>query len=115
MICFIEFGLFSKSTLACVSWCVQSNASDFKNVYLKLEVKMLLNTIMFCIFSKVVFRNGSLLALWESCAGKARKRHHLLCETAAGKERALLWGWEMTRSAYMSQGGLIWETGRRNR
>lgn len=57
MICSIQFGLFSKGTLVSVIWGIQSNASDFKNFYIRLEMKMLLDTVMFCICSKVVFRN----------------------------------------------------------
>lgn len=56
--CSIQSHLFYKSTLGCVIWHIESNASYFKNVYLRLEMKTLLDTIMLCIRSKTVFRNN---------------------------------------------------------
>ena len=49
VVCSIQFCLFYKSTLGCVIWHIWSNASCFKNACLRLEVKMLLDTIMLCI------------------------------------------------------------------
>lgn len=57
MACSIQFRLFYNSTLGCVVWHIQSSASYFKNVYLRLEMKTLSDTMLW-ICSKAVFRNN---------------------------------------------------------